>query len=46
MVEKCCNCKHIEQLRKDENAGACKDCNNENNSVNWQYDKSLDDLEI
>lgn len=43
MVEKCVNCKHIEQLRKNENEGAYKGCNNDNNSINWVYDTRLDD---
>ena len=40
MVEKCANCKYID-IPVDE--GECKDCNNENNSKNWVYDKTLDE---
>ena len=42
-IEKCANCRYIEQLQKDENEGACKGCNAENNSKNWVYDTRLDD---
>ena len=39
MVEKCANCKY-RSLAIDE--GECKDCNDENNSKNWVYNKELD----
>lgn len=47
MVEKCANCRYIDQLRENEDEGKCKGCNDENNSVNWEYDKSYhgDDAE-
>ena len=38
-IDKCANCKYINQLRKDENKGKCKDCNAENNSKNWEYNE-------
>ena len=41
MAEKCSNCRYISQLRQNENEGQCKDCNDENNSKNWQYDNNL-----
>jgi len=44
VVEKCANCKHIDQLRKDENAGKCKGCNDKNNSIHWEYDTRLDEV--
>ena len=42
-IEKCANCMHIDQLRKNSHEGACKGCNAKNNSKNWRYDTRLDE---